>query len=98
MMALSGPATRSGGRPPRATASVDLDSLLAYAGEQTRLWWKVEAPTIGKERGGGYVDLAPVRAIAAAFAPRLAELKAKQADYKRQCTYREEPYNADAWI
>jgi hypothetical protein len=97
-MALTGPVERSPVFVPGAHASVDLEVLLAYAGDQQQLGWVVGTGPSDRVSGTGYLDVTPVRAIAAAFPGLLAELKAKQADYRRRCTYREEPYNVDAEI
>jgi hypothetical protein len=98
MMALAGPAYRSTSVLPRANAAVDLDILLVYAEGVPQLRWEVGAAPIGKTRGAGWLDLAPLRAVKAAFPPLLAELRAKQAAYKTQCGYREEPHNSDGEI
>jgi hypothetical protein len=89
-LTLSGPATTSGGKRPRAVAFVDLDTLLAHAGESAHLTWEV-GPAFEEAPESGTLDLAPLRAVVAAFAPTLEQLKAKQAAYKTQCIYREEP-------
>jgi hypothetical protein len=97
-MALTGPTERSAYFAPGAHASADLETLLAYADDQPQIGWIVETRRSEKVSGTGTLEIAPLRAMAAAFPGLLAELKAKQANYRTQCAYREEPYNTDAEI
>ena len=91
MMALSATAAR-GPIERQAAAAVDLQTLLAYAGDADALTWELGSPQYGamaSERG--QIDMTRLRAAAAKFAALLSELRAKQANFRTRCTHSPQP-------
>jgi hypothetical protein len=77
----------------QATASVDLQTLLDYAGGgNDALSWELGSAQYGataSERGR--LDLAPLRAASAKAEALLGELTAKITDFRARCTYDSRP-------
>ncbi|HEX8571268.1 MAG TPA: hypothetical protein VF759_00800 [Allosphingosinicella sp.] len=77
-MALHGSTETLTAFRPHAVVQVDLETLLAYAGDARELGWEVGGGLQGRVRDRGRLDLAPLRAIVAAFTPLLADLQARR--------------------